>query len=252
VLLASLAAAPAQTPPTRPVNETCPVMSEEPVDPNITTVYDGRTIAFCCDRCLAKFRADPQRYLPRLPAIASTVPGAEAAASAGPEPDAAARIASVSEAHEHEHDDAPEERVPWLGRVHPVLVHFPIAGLLLALLGFVLHAATRRAEFAAADVGPLAVGALSSVAAVITGNIAEDALRFGPRLHEIAERHEALSTTMMILSLGLLALRGWCWRGLRGPWWWVYGAGLLAACVLVGVTGYLGGSLVHGPEHLAW
>lgn len=232
-------------------------MTEEPVDPNITTVYDGRTIAFCCDRCLAKFHADPQRYLSRLPAFASAGAGAEAANSPGQQPEAAAHepgaaASSAGASGAGERDESDEERVPWLGRVHPVLVHFPIAGLMLALLGFALHAITRRAEFAAADVVPLAVGALSSIAAVITGNIAEDALRFGPRLHEIAERHETLSTIVMILTLVLLGLRLWCWKGLHGPWWWAYGGGLLVACVLVGLTGFFGGSLVHGPEHLAW
>lgn len=256
VLLAGLAWARAQSPDTQPINATCPVMSGEPVDTNITTVHNGRTIAFCCDTCLTKFKAAPQRYLSGLPGFATTSQATQAAASAGPGPDAAAHEPDAAAPRggpsAEEHGEVGQERVPWLGRVHPVLVHFPIAGLMLALLGFGLHAVTRRAEFAGADLVPLAVAGLSSIAAVISGNIAADAMRFGPRLHEIAELHEALSTTVMILSLGLLALRCWCWTGLRGPWWWVYGSGLLVACILVGATGYLGGALVHGPEHLAW
>lgn len=52
------------TPPAvtqRPVNSTCPV-SGRPVDPTKTSSFDGRTVAFCCDDCKAKFEADPTAF----------------------------------------------------------------------------------------------------------------------------------------------------------------------------------------------
>ncbi|MFH1834492.1 MAG: YHS domain-containing protein, partial [bacterium] len=48
------------------INELCPVMTEEPVDPEVTTTYKGDTIGFCCKRCRQKFEDDPERYAPRL------------------------------------------------------------------------------------------------------------------------------------------------------------------------------------------
>jgi YHS domain-containing protein len=51
----------------QPVNEWCPVLTDQKADPTITTVYQGKTVAFCCDRCRAKFLADPEKYAGRLP-----------------------------------------------------------------------------------------------------------------------------------------------------------------------------------------
>ena len=31
-------------------------------------VHDGREIKFCCEPCVAKFQADPAKYLAKLPA----------------------------------------------------------------------------------------------------------------------------------------------------------------------------------------
>jgi len=48
------------------LNANCPV-SGKPVDPSKTSVYEGKTIAFCCDNCKAKFDADPKPFLANLP-----------------------------------------------------------------------------------------------------------------------------------------------------------------------------------------
>jgi YHS domain-containing protein len=52
----------AAAPTTQPVNKLCPI-SHEAIDPAVTVVYDGKVIAFCCRDCLAKFNADPQKYI---------------------------------------------------------------------------------------------------------------------------------------------------------------------------------------------
>jgi YHS domain-containing protein len=54
-----------------PINQFCPVMMEEKIDPEITTIHKGKTMAFCCDRCLAKFRSEPEKYTSRLSHLAS-------------------------------------------------------------------------------------------------------------------------------------------------------------------------------------
>lgn len=55
----------AAVPTTQPVNKICPV-TKDAIDPNITVVYDGKVIAFCCKDCVDKFKADPQKYLKDL------------------------------------------------------------------------------------------------------------------------------------------------------------------------------------------
>jgi YHS domain-containing protein len=55
--------APATAPSTQPVNQNCAVMNDEKADPEVTTVHEGRTIAFCCKECIATFEKDPEKYL---------------------------------------------------------------------------------------------------------------------------------------------------------------------------------------------
>lgn len=50
------------TQPTAAVNTKCPV-SGDAVDPTVTTVYKGKTYAFCCSDCVKAFKKDPQKYL---------------------------------------------------------------------------------------------------------------------------------------------------------------------------------------------
>ena len=227
------------------LNRYCPVMPEEEADPALTLVYKGRRIAFCCDTCLGKFRNNPQRYIARLASL-GTMSAADAHdESAGDEDDEHDDAGGLST---HEHDES--DRPPLLARVHPVLIHFPLAGLPMAWIAWLVRIRTRRDAWAHADLVPLSVAAAASIAAVITGNIAHDSMRFGESLHDYVHWHQYAGTTLMVLALLLTALRLWRWTRLEGRWMIVYGAGLTLAVLLSVVTGYLGGSLVFGPDHL--
>ncbi len=255
------------TPPEDALNEWCPVMTEEKVDPAITTLHRGKTVAFCCDICLKKFLVNPVKYEETLPQFAKPSTAAargnsEAHGDDGegtdlhgahedhgrPEPP----VEFDQHGHDHAADASGENREPLLGRLHPVFVHFPLAGLPLALLGFLVWVVTGRKAFAQADVVPLFAATLAAIASVVTGNIAHDAMRFSESLQLIVERHQLVSTTVMVIAICLSILRLWRWTRLTGGWRWTYGCGLLIACGLLGFTGWLGGSLVFGPDHLAW
>ncbi|MHC4091618.1 MAG: YHS domain-containing protein, partial [Planctomycetota bacterium] len=142
------------------LNEWCPVMPEEKADPSITTIYQGKTVAFCCDRCLAKFQLDPEKYLARLPQFVTPSDSAggdehgpqkaghrddHAHDHATPDGEAAA---GATGGHQHQEPSNGETASPWLGRTHPLIVHFPVAGIPLALLGFLVWGATGRVAFA--------------------------------------------------------------------------------------------------------
>jgi multidrug efflux pump subunit AcrA (membrane-fusion protein)/YHS domain-containing protein len=45
----------------------CPVMGN-PIDPKVFVDYRGVRVYFCCPACIEKFRADPAKYIPKLPA----------------------------------------------------------------------------------------------------------------------------------------------------------------------------------------
>lgn len=52
----------------KPVNTVCPVSGED-VDPEVTYTYNGNTYALCCNKCLKKFKADPEKYISRLNSV---------------------------------------------------------------------------------------------------------------------------------------------------------------------------------------
>jgi len=49
----------------KPVNTKCPVSGED-IDPSMTIVYKGKTIAFCCADCEKKFNADPEKFVANM------------------------------------------------------------------------------------------------------------------------------------------------------------------------------------------
>jgi uncharacterized membrane protein/YHS domain-containing protein len=79
-------------------NATCPVTTEEKVDPDISTTYNGREVYFCCQRCKRKFERDPLAYVSNLPT------NYFAAAT----PQAAVSVADASGPGIHEHETPSE------------------------------------------------------------------------------------------------------------------------------------------------
>jgi YHS domain-containing protein len=47
------------------VNSKCPV-SDHDVETGFTAVVDGKTVGFCCDKCMAKFNKDPKKYADKI------------------------------------------------------------------------------------------------------------------------------------------------------------------------------------------
>jgi YHS domain-containing protein len=48
-----------------PVNTVCPVGSR-PIRTDITSTYQGKEIAFCCNNCKKKFDAEPAKYAGKI------------------------------------------------------------------------------------------------------------------------------------------------------------------------------------------
>jgi len=46
--------------------KTCPIMRKA-INKNIFTEYKGKKVYFCCAGCEPKFKADPEKYIAKLP-----------------------------------------------------------------------------------------------------------------------------------------------------------------------------------------
>lgn len=130
-----------------------------------------------------------------------------------------------------------------LGRLHPLLVHFPIALLLAALAAQGLAARVGRRD------GPseaaffcLVLGTLGAVAAALSGWLfAEHDSPGGP---DLLFRHR-WSGVAAAAGAVLTSLSAWRWKrgaALARP----TGAGLVLTAVLTGLTGHFGGEMVYG------
>lgn len=133
--------------------------------------------------------------------------------------------------------------------LHPALVHVPIALAMVALL-FDVAARLRKGANEACATVLLVLAAVGSVAAVVSGQAAQDAAVVPAAARDLVARHEDLGVLAMVGLLTLAAVRGVvAWRRWRHPLLgWVQTLLLAVVVGLVGLTGHLGGTLVfeHG------
>jgi uncharacterized membrane protein len=137
----------------------------------------------------------------------------------------------------------PPPKPPYLGRLHPVLVHLPIAALLLAALAEFL-VLVRGAHWKPTTAILAVTGTLGAIGAIITGVNLE-----GAQEPQMLARHELLGWLTLVGGLTacsmLLAMR---WVPLRR---WPLFAILLLTALLAGLTGHIGGAMVWGADWLA-
>jgi uncharacterized membrane protein len=133
----------------------------------------------------------------------------------------------------------------WLGRFHPMLVHFPIAFIPAAL--FTAIVGRKRPGFAKPVQFLVVAAGVTAPFAMLSGWLSGGfALGLDDWLHQ---SHRWLGTGIGIgaFALGVFALRRP--ERDRGPVM-IGGLSILTAAILV--QGWFGGALVHGIDHLNW
>lgn len=139
----------------------------------------------------------------------------------------------------------PARLLDWLGRLHPSIVHFPIAFFPVALVTAVVG--RRRPAFAAPGRFLVVAGGIVAPIAALLGWL--DA-GLNPATDDwLLQVHRWLGTG---IGIGGLTIACWSWRkpAVNG------GRGMIAALALltvaVAVQGWFGGAMVHGADHLNW
>jgi uncharacterized membrane protein len=132
-------------------------------------------------------------------------------------------------------------------RLHPMLVHFPIALLFTSVLFDAAGTWFTRENFRDGALWLLILGLLGGVAAAIAGDWAEEAAEKAGMAESMIETHETLAFVTLgifgVLLLGRLVLRNQFTRKTMVPYFLIaaIGLGTLSA------TGHYGGDLVY--EH---
>jgi uncharacterized membrane protein len=136
------------------------------------------------------------------------------------------------------------------GKLHPALIHFPIAWLLLALLFELLVFGAGLVSLEPAGRLTLTVAALSTLPAVITGLLRASAVASRPGAMELIGVHRLLAFSVLALSVGLAVLRLWRHGRISGAARILYLGLVSTAAALVLATGHQGGKISFGESFL--
>lgn len=145
---------------------------------------------------------------------------------------------------------APAARPGLLARLHPLVVHFPIAWVfLLVLVEGIALVWGRPGWWGSAGLPLLLLTVISAIPTVITGFARAAASSDPADLGLIAQhRNAALGATLLLA--GALILRFKAHRPLSRPLRLIYLLLLGGIALLISVVGYLGGELMFGVGHL--
>lgn len=135
--------------------------------------------------------------------------------------------------------------IDWIGRLHPIVVHFPLAFFPAAL--FTALAGRRRPAYGKpVQFLIVAGGLLAPLAAMLGWLDGGFVLADADRLLRV---HRWLGTA---IGIGGLALAAWAIKhpeeDRRPPMLWALGA--ITAAIIV--QGWYGGAMIHGVDHLDW
>jgi uncharacterized membrane protein len=133
-----------------------------------------------------------------------------------------------------------------LTNIHPMLVHFPIALLILGFLAEVAGLVLKRQFFTDAALLLLVTGALGAVAAVLSGSYAAGGLEEAGSLKQAVETHEGAAELAMWLGLVAAGFRTALFfaKKYTGSLRYVALFLFLIAVLAVARAGYYGGELV--------
>lgn len=135
--------------------------------------------------------------------------------------------------------------IDWLGRTHPMLVHFPIALFPVGLLAAVL--ARRREDWKPVTRPVIGLAGFMTIPAALFGWFA-GGLDLGAD-DSLLLVHRWLGTAIALFGIYFLIM---AWKRKD----WVFGGAaiglLIALNAMLIVQGWFGGALVHGADHLSF
>jgi len=220
---------------------TCPVMLGNPIDPSLYVDHEGQRIYFCCKICVKTFSENPQEYMPTLLSTLATEHDSHAD--------------GVAHDHETDHQESggPARFVTYLGKLHPVAVHLPIALVLGAALAELLFMLTWNFLFRNAAVFNLLMAVLGAVATVPLGLAAASGSSYPAEYGQVLSFHKWLGIAVLLCTAvaAVLAVRA-NRKAAEKRDQWPYRLSLLTCVGLVGATGHFGGLLVYGLNHFSW
>jgi len=140
-----------------------------------------------------------------------------------------------------------EKRLVRMYYFHPVIVHFTIALLSVAVISDFLYLITKKETFYQVASWMLVIGAMCAVGAVLTGNQAASRVEIPAEIEALVQTHRNSGQITMWSFLSLAALRFLFikLRLFQKPLKWIYYLASAAALLFLFRTGLLGGEMVY-------
>lgn len=134
-----------------------------------------------------------------------------------------------------------------LTNIHPMIVHFPIALVIVGFISDLTGLVTRKEFFNKMASYIVIAGAVGVVAAYLTGNAAGDNIEEIGALGSALELHEKAAKIAMIISAiaGSLKLALLFIKKYETVFKYVSAVVVMAAVIAISVTGFYGGELVY-------
>lgn len=164
-------------------------------------------------------------------------------------------IANLAFGHEGHHSEIVELNSPqtqwfsttpsffikWLGSLHPVFLHFPIALIIMTVLAEVLFAWYGQIMFAHAARFMLIAAAVTSVPTVLFGLALGAYAEYGGVLESFFWWHRFLGIFTALMVILTASLKECAWLNQK-----LYYSSLAILFILVNATSFLGGALTFG------
>ncbi len=136
------------------------------------------------------------------------------------------------------------------GRLHPLLVHFPIALFIVAAFLEVLRLVRRKPDPSPTAVTCIIIGATGAAAAAFSGWMNADFESHAESLADTLFWHRWLGVAVAAVGVILVGLAIGA-KYVKAPAFQrVYALLLLATASIIGFTSHLGGSMVYGPDYM--
>ena len=139
----------------------------------------------------------------------------------------------------------------FIGRLHPLLVHFPIALIILAGVGEMVRLIWDRAQLGILVFWALGIGALSAIVALTSGWGFAYEYHPQPSLHWMLQTHRWFGVaTAVLASTAWVGARVWVDTPSIAARWYRRSIIWLTGAVLV-VTAHLGALMVWGSDYFS-
>jgi len=142
--------------------------------------------------------------------------------------------------------------VDYLGKLHPVVIHFPIALILAAAFSEILFMLIRKEGLRTAARLNLLLGMLGAAVAIAFGFAAAADVDYPADYAKALAIHRVLGIAALVLAAAALAVLRRLAPASQRMKTLIYRLLLLTAAGLVSAAGHYGGMLVHGLDYLMW